>query len=409
MKRFSIKTPALHWQIVIAIILAVTCGIFFPIHASYTAWIGKIFLSALKMVVMPLIAASIIAGVAGMDGGKGLGRLSAKTFAYYIGTSLLAILTGLMLANIFQPGKGLNLTVADSTMPVQSINSLSDTLYSIFPSNIFEAFSSGNLLGVIVFSLLFGYCITQIDSSRQKLLSNFFMAVSDTMMKLTQIILAFTPVGVFALVYSATAAQTHVGQLASGIGKYFMVVIFALSVHAVIWLPALLYSIGKISPLRHLAIMRNALLTAFSTSSSNAALPVTLSSLELKGGISARVCNFTLPLGATINMNGTALYECVAALFIAQAYGIELSIFQQIIVVFTALLASVGAAGIPMAGLVTMTIILSAVGLPAGGIALILAVDRPLDMIRTTINVYGDSVGCAIIAKSEGENPSGLT
>ena len=232
-------------------------------------------------------------------------------------------------------------------------------------------------------------------------MTNFFEAVFQVMMKMTHFIILFTPIGVFALI-AKIVAQTGIDVFLP-LGGYMFTVIAALSIHALITLPAILYFLGGINPLAHFKAMSAALLTAFSTSSSSATLPLTMSSIEENAGVSNKVSSFVLPLGATINMDGTALYECVAAIFISQVYGIDLSFGQQFIVVITALLASIGAAGIPMAGLVMMTIILNAVGLPLEGVGLILAVDRILDMMRTAVNVWSDSSGTALIAVSEGE------
>ena len=235
------------------------------------------------------------------------------------------------------------------------------------------------------------------------MLTDLFNAVFDVMMKVTMFIIKFTPFGIFGLVAEKIAQQSDLYALVQSLGLYMLVVMLGLFVHAGISLPLLVKFIGKANPLKHFTAMRTALLTAFSTSSSNATLPLTIQSVEENDGVSNKISSFTLPLGATINMDGTALYECVAVMFIAQAYGIDMSIGKQLIVVVTSLLASIGAAGIPMAGLVMITIILTAVGLPLEGVGLILAVDRILDMFRTSVNVWSDSCGSVIIARSEGE------
>jgi Na+/H+-dicarboxylate symporter len=281
---------------------------------------------------------------------------------------------------------------------------LRDTLINIIPDNIFSVFSdNGQMLSVIFFALLFGFFITKVPERSSKILTDAFNAVFEVMMKVTLFIIRFTPLGIFGLVAARVAQQEDLGALVESLGLYMLVVIIALSIHAVITLPLLSRFIGKINPLKHFKAMQTPLLTAFSTSSSNATLPLTIQAVEENDGVSNKISSFTLPLGATINMDGTALYECVAVIFIAQAYGIELSFGQQIIVVITALLASIGAAGIPMAGLVMITIILTAVGLPLEGVGLILAVDRILDMFRTSVNVWSDSCGAVIIARTEGE------
>jgi Na+/H+-dicarboxylate symporter len=274
----------------------------------------------------------------------------------------------------------------------------------IVPSNLFQSMANGEILPVIFFSLLFGYFITRIKDEKRNFLQQFFDSAYDVIMKLTMLIIRFAPLGIFSIVAVEVAKNSdRLMDVAGSMGLYMLVVIAGLLCHALITLPLIVRIIGKAKPFVHLRNMMSALLTAFSTSSSSATLPLTIESTVNKSGVSPSVSSFTLPLGATVNMDGTALYECVAAVFIAQAYGIELSFGQQLIVVATSLLASIGAAGIPMAGLVMLSIILSAVNLPLEGLGLILAVDRILDMIRTTVNVWSDSSGAVVIAKSEGE------
>jgi Na+/H+-dicarboxylate symporter len=262
---------------------------------------------------------------------------------------------------------------------------------------------NGELLSVIFFALIFGFFITQVNAKPKEMLTGFFNAIFDVMMKVTMFIIRFTPFGIFGLVAEKIAQQDDLGALVQSMGSYMLVVLAGLAIHAMISLPLITRFFGRVNPLKHFNAMKTALLTAFSTSSSNATLPLTIQSVEENDGVSNKISSFTLPLGATINMDGTALYECVAVMFIAQAYGFELSFGQQVIVVITSLLASIGAAGVPMAGLVMITIILSAVGLPLEGVGLILAVDRILDMFRTSVNVWSDSCGAVVIARSEGE------
>ncbi len=375
---------------------------------TYVSWMGDIFLRALKMVIVPLILSSIITGITNIGSGESLGRLGGKTLLYYLSTSILAITTGLFFVNILRPGIG---APTSSSGAVEGLDeargSFGDTLMNMIPTNIFESLSGGKMLSIIFFAIMFGYFITQVQARYKDLLNDFFNAVFEVMMKITMFIIKFTPLGVLGLVANTIAEQAGdsqaLGQMAGSLGVYMLTVILALGVHFFVTLPLLVKFIGKASPFAHLRNMTNPLLTAFSTSSSSATLPLSMETVEHKSGVSNKITSFTLPLGATINMDGTALYECVAAMFIAQAYGIELSIMQQIVVVMTALLASIGAAGIPMAGLVMISVILSAVGLPLEGLGMILAVDRILDMLRTTTNVWSDSCGAVIIAKSEKE------
>jgi proton glutamate symport protein len=284
-----------------------------------------------------------------------------------------------------------------------NVEKLGDTLLGIIPTNPIASMVRGDMLPIIFFSLLFGFFITRAPQPYRKNLTDFFQGIFEVMMRLTQFIIRFTPIGVFGLM-AKIVAQTG-SEVFGPLGNYMLVVVSGLLIHAFITLPLLLILIGRIHPVAHFRAMSSALMTAFSTASSSATLPLTIDSMENNAGVSNKITSFVLPLGATINMDGTALYECVAAMFIAQVYGIDLSVTQQFIVVLTALLASIGAAGIPMAGLVMITIILKAVGLPLEGVGLILAVDRILDMMRTSVNVWSDSCGTVVIAKSEGEKP----
>lgn len=402
------KKIQLHWQILIALVIAVLYGLYLTDYVIYIEWMGDIFLRALKMVIVPLILSSIISGVTNIGTGSNLGRLGLKTLTYYVTTSIFAILAGLFFVNILQPGVGADLGFSQQVEGLDAARqSFGDTLLNIIPSNIFVAFTEGKMLSIIFFALLFGFFITRSGEKNRIILSNFFDSVFEVMMKLTMFIIKFTPLGVLGIVAGIVAEQA--GDTAAlldifgRLGIYMIAVLSALFVHAFITLPLITKYIGKADPLKHFKAMRIPLLTAFSTSSSSATLPLTMDAVENNSGVSNKITSFTLPLGATVNMDGTALYECVAAMFIAQAYGIDLGFGQQVIVVITALLASIGAAGIPMAGLVMITIILSAVGLPLEGVGLILAVDRILDMCRTTINVWSDSCGAVVIAKSEGE------
>ncbi len=403
MKRFLPKIN-LHWQILIAIVLAVLFGIYLKEHTKYVTWMGTVFIRALQMIIVPLVLSSIVSGVTNIGSAERLGRLGLKTIVYYLATSTLAILTGLFLVNIFKPGVGADLSLTETVDPGIAGASFEETLIRIVPNNIFSAMGdNGQLLSVILFALLFGFFITRVSEKPKVFLTSLFNSVFEVMMKVTMFVIAFAPLGVFGLVAGKIAEQKDFGALVQSLGTYMLVVILGLAIHSGFSLPLICRVIGRVDPLKHFKAVRTALLTAFSTSSSNATLPLTIQSVEENDGVSNKIASFTLPLGATINMDGTALYECVAAMFIAQAYGIELGFAQQAIVVVTALLASIGAAGIPMAGLVTITIVLTAVGLPLEGVGLILAVDRLLDMFRTSVNVWSDACGAVVIARSEGE------
>jgi len=373
-------------------------------------FLGTLFLKALRMVIVPLIATSIVAGVAGIGEVGDLGRIGGKTMVYYLATSLVAVLTGLMLVNLIRPGVGAHLGLQEQPEELtRAVAEFGDSpagavrriLLSLVPANPFQAMVQGDVLPLIVFCLLFGACSNYVPSPHREQLAGLFTGAFATMMRVTQVVIRFAPLGIFALV-AKTVATTGFGAFA-GLAWYAMCVLAALAIHGLLTLPLILLVFARVNPLRHLAALAPALLTAFSTSSSSATLPFTMQALEERAGVSNRTTSFVVPLGATINMDGTALYECVAAMFIAQAYGVSLSFGQQVVVVLTAVLASIGAAGIPMAGLVMISVVLTAVGLPLEGVGLILTIDRALDMCRTTVNVWSDACGAAVIAHSEGE------
>lgn len=398
----------LHWQILIAFVIAIILGISFPEHSGYVRWLGDLFLRALKMIIVPLVFSSIVSGVANLGSTSSLGRLGIKTITYYISTSVFAILTGLLLVDIIKPGLGADLGFRmDVPELTSSSGSLGDIILRMIPTNIFDALASADMLAIIFFAIMIGFFIPRVQSEYSSFMINLFNAIFEVMMKLTSFIIKFAPIGILGIVTGVVADQaadkSKLLSMVQHLGIYMVTVLAGLSIHFFITLPLILKFVGKANPFLHFKAMSLPIITAFSTSSSSATLPLTIEAVENNVGVSNKISSFVLPLGATINMDGTALYECVAAMFIAQAYGIELGFVQQIIVVVTALLASIGAAGIPMAGLVMMSVVLTAVGLPLEGVGLILAVDRILDMCRTVVNVFSDSCGAAVIAKSEGE------
>ncbi len=395
----------LHWQILIALVIAVIIGYYFPGAVEYLDWMGKMFLRGLKMVIIPLIFASIVSGVTSIGSGKSLGRIGLKTITYYISTSLLAILTGLILVNLFKPGVGIEMGFQETVTGLSTESGkINDILIRMIPENLIDSMAKGDILPIIFFAILFGFFITQVADNYKKPLTNFFEGLFEVMMRLTMFIIRFTPLGILGIVSGEVARNSDkLANLAGSMAIYMLTVMIGLVLHSVITLPLIIKVVARVKPLKHFKNMATPLLTAFSTVSSSATLPLTMEAVEHKSGVSNKISSFTLPLGATINMDGTALYECVAAMFIAQAYGIDLSFTEQMIVVFTALLASIGAAGIPMAGLVMITVVLTAVNLPLEGVGLIIAVDLILDMMRTTVNVWSDSCGAVLIARSEGE------
>jgi len=390
-----------HTQILIAIVLGVVVGILLGEKAAHIKIVGDMFIRLLKAIIIPLILASMVAGIVSLGDVRKLGRIGLRTFIYYTVTTTLAVGVGLILVNLMKPGVGVDIgaeTVADlSDREVPSVVSI---IRDIIPANIFDAMAKDKVLSVIFFSLLLGVAISSVGEKGKPLVS-FFEAFNSVMMKITDWIMRLAPFGVFALM-----AYT-IGSMGLSVIRplivYMATVVIGLTIHASVTLPVLLKTFGKYSPLKFIRDVFSAVATAFSTASSAATLPITMDCLQENTGVSNKVTSFVLPLGATVNMDGTALYEAVAAMFIAQAYGIDLSIGQQLIIMLTATLASIGAAAIPGAGLVTMVIVLRAVNLPLEGIGMILAVDRILDMLRTAVNVWGDACGATVIANLEGE------
>ena len=408
---------ALHWQILIALVFAALAGFLsgteatifgVPWIAIYT-FIGTLFLNALKMIVVPLVVSAIITGVANVGDNGGFGRLGGKTLGYYVLTSTIAIIIGLVLVTLIQPGVNDDgvpvLETSDEIMQAvagKSGGDVVDVFLRMIPTNVIDAAAQGQMLGLIFFSILFGFFMTRLKGPLKETLNNFWQAIFDVMMMMTNLIMKFAPLGVFGLV-AASVAKTGFDQFGN-LALFFITVTLALAIHLLVVMPILLKVLGKVdNPWLHYQAMAPALLTAFSTSSSSATLPVTISSLENRAGVSNRVSSFVLPLGATVNMDGTALYECVAVIFIAQLFGITLDFGTMLLIVILSLATSIGVAGIPSASLVAISIILVAVGLPAEAIGLLLVVDRLLDMMRTAVNVFSDSVGAVVIAKSEGE------
>lgn len=365
--------------------------------------VGEVFIKLLKMLIVPLIVASMVVGVSRVGDIRKLGGLGGKTFVFYITTTFASVFVGLVVVNLINPGVGAPQLAGEVPEAVRSKVSLGSVLLNMVPENPIRSMADMQILPLIVFSLLLGAVLTTIGPKAKPLI-DLFESLNAAMMKLTDWIIQLLPFGVFALI-AAVVAQTGPGIFAN-LGKYMLAVLVGLAIHALITLPLLLKFVGGANPRKFFGKIAPALTTAFSTASSSATLPLTLDCVETKANVPPRVSSFVLPLGATINMDGTALYESVAAVFIAQVYGIDLSFGQQVLIFLTATLAAIGAAGIPSAGLVTMAIVLNAVGLPLEGIGIILAVDRILDMCRTSVNVWGDTVGCVVVARLEGHEAS---
>lgn len=411
------KRPALHWQIAAALLLAVLAGFFLgdvPAFLKFCEFAGKLFLNGLKLLVVPLVLSAMIGGVGAITESSMVGRYGLRTLAFYLGSGMLAILTGLIVVNLLQPGivdgkpagslLGLDASTAEVMGKVEGkgTDDMLGVILRMVPENVFAAAASGDMLGLILFGFLFGYFVSQLPKELNRTQREFWQGVYEVMIRIAKVIMAFAPLGVFGLV-APVIAKTGWGAF-KPLAWFCVAVLCALAIHLGVTLPLLLRLIGRVSPLRHFRAMAPAMLTAFSTSSSAASLPVTLDCLENRAGVSRRVTGFVLPIGANVNTDGTALYECAAAMFIAQAYGLPLDFSTQFIIVLAALLTSVGVAGIPSASLVAIAVILSSIGLPLEGVGLILAVDRVLDMCRTGVNVFGDSVATVLVARLEGED-----
>ncbi len=407
----------LHTKIFVAMALGVLAGFVLSpdVHLPGLGWaeaparavlgplvepVGRAFIRLLKMLIVPLIAASIVMGVARVGDVRRLGALGARTFAYYLLTTFASVAVGLVAVNLVRPGEGASLPAGVSAPEAARASvTVGSLITGMIPDNPVAAAANGQILPLIVFSLLLGAVLTTLGE-RGDALVRWFESLDAAMMRLTDWIVRLTPVGVFALIAGVVVSTGP--SIFANVGRYMTTVLLGLAVHAFVTLPVVLRLVGRASPRRFVGRMAPALTTAFSTASSSATLPLTMECVERDAGIEPRVASFVLPLGATINMDGTALYESVAAVFIAQLYGIHLGLGQQVIVFLTATLAAIGAAGIPSAGLVTLAIVLGAVGLPLDGIGVILAVDRILDMCRTTVNVWGDAIGCAVVARLGG-------
>ena len=359
--------------------------------------VGSIFISSLKLMVVPLVFFSLSTGIASFDKEKKISVIALKTLLLYLLTTALAISLGLLIAIFLSPGSGLDL-ITSSQFNAPEAPSLKSVLIDIFPTNPVQAMAEGKMLQIIVFSIFFGIALRltkDINNNLFEIMKN----ITNVIMKMVFILINFAPIGVFCLLASLFAVQgiNVLGNLAG----YFFIVIFVLLFHGLIVYPSLLYIFTRIKPFWFYSKLRPLMVFAFSTSSSNATMPVTLKTVTEDIGVDPKIASFTIPLGATVNMDGTAIMQGVATVFIANAYNIDLTTLDYLMVILTATLASVGTAGVPGVGLIMLAMVLSQVGLPTEGIALILGVDRILDMLRTVVNVAGDSTVSTIVASSE--------
>lgn len=411
---------ALHWQIVTALIAAFVMGALFgpeaagiPLGEIY-AFVGGMFLDALKMLIVPLITASIITGVASIGTAGGVGALAGRTAIYYLFSTTLAVTTALLVMNLLLPGVSDGQPLAETVAlpPIgdevsgrlegQDLSRFFDILRDMVPSNVVEAGAKAQMLGLIFFSVLFGIALTRVTSPGQQAVKDFWAGVQDVMIQITHWVMRVAPIGVFALV-AGVIAESGLSVLLPML-DFFVAVVVGLAIHALVVLPTVIWLVARRSPIRFVKAIWPALLVAFSTSSSAGTLPVTLNALTQRAGVSRETASFVLPLGATINMDGTALYECAAVLFIAQAYGVDLSLSMQVLIVTLALVTSIGVAAVPSASLVAIALILGVLGLPLEAMGLLLVVDRLLDMLRTSVNVYSDATGAVVVARLRGED-----
>ncbi|MBE1286505.1 MAG: cation:dicarboxylase symporter family transporter [Alteromonadaceae bacterium] len=361
--------------------------------------LGQIFIASLKMLVVPLVFISLVCGTSSLSEPAKLGSLGGKSIALYITTTAIAISIAIVAALIIAPGEGLNLTT-EATYSAKEAPALSQVFVNMFPSNPIASMAQGNMLQIIVFAVIFGVALTLAGDSGERIKAAF-NDLNNVMMKIVSMVMAIAPYGVFVLMAKLFASIGFDTIL--GLAKYFFLVFFVLVFHGLVTYPVLLKTLTGLDPRMLLNKMKQTCLFAFSTSSSNATLPVTMATARQKLGVQSSVSSFTIPLGATINMDGTAIMQGVATVFIAQVYGVDLSVTDYLLVILTATLASIGTAGVPGVGLIMLAMVLQQVNLPVEGIALIIGVDRLLDMTRTAVNVTGDCMVACIVAKSEGE------
>ncbi|GAB2646478.1 dicarboxylate/amino acid:cation symporter [Vibrio panuliri] len=359
---------------------------------------GKIFVASLKMLVVPLVFVSLVCGTSSLKDLSTLGRMGGKTLAFYIATTAIAITLALTMGTLFQPGAGADLTAASTFQSAQA-PSLGQVIIDMFPTNPISAMAEGKTLQVIVFAVLFGIAISAAGKPGERI-ADFFSDLNEVIMKLVAILMNIAPFGVFFLM-AKLFSDIGLGAIIN-LAEYFLVLAGTLLLHGLVTYSVMLKSFTGLSPITFLRKMEDAIMFAFSTASSNATIPVTMETAQHRMGVKNRVSSFTVPLGATVNMDGTAIMQGVATAFIAQAFNIDLTMTDYLMVIMTATLASIGTAGVPGVGLVMLAMVLNQVGLPLEGIALIMGVDRLLDMIRTAVNITGDSAVTIIVAKSEG-------
>ena len=413
MKRIKL---ALHYQMGLALVLGVTGGELlgdsFDVWGNFINGIGNIFLHAINMIVIPLVFLSTALGISTMGDSKSMGRIAAKTFGFFILTAIVAASLGVVITSVLRPGYGthgcameVGEILIDAQQPSQT--TLMDRIADIVPNNIFEAFSNGEILPIILFSILLGYFVIHINEERQRTVNATFEAFNDAIMKMTTAIIRLAPIGIFAIVMALVGKQAgNIDEMRSNLLSlaFFVIVVWiALIVMGGMVLPLMVGMMAHVSPLRHLKQIYSALMVAFSTSSSYSALPLIISDAKEKFGVSNNIASFTVPLGITFNKVGTIIYECVAVIFVAQAVGMELTAAQQVSLIGASIVTVLGAPSVPMAGVVVLAILLNAMGLPTDYIGMFMAIDILCDMPKTLLNAYSVSCSAIIVAHSEGE------
>lgn len=397
------KKVQLTTKIFIGLALGIILGIILQpnpdIATKYVKPFGTLFLNLIKLVIVPLVFSSIVVGTCSMDDVRKLGRIGGKTMGYYLLTTAFAVTIGLILANLTNVGGGFSIPVDASVLVTEAPNVI-DTLLNIIPSNPLKALVEGNMLQIIAFALIIGAGIIGVGEKANNLKS-FFDSFAEVMYKIIAVVMEYAPIGVFALI-TPVVAQNGPAVLLPLL-KLIIIVYVGCAIHAVFTYSSTVYLFAKVTPLQFFKGIAPAMVFAFTTASSSATLPINMKRTEENLGVPKSICSFILPLGATVNMDGTAIYQGICAFFIAQVYGIDLSISAQITIVLTATLASIGTAGVPGAGMIMLGMVLQSVGLPMEGIAIIAGVDRILDMMRTMINITGDSACSVIVAATEGE------
>lgn len=394
------KGIPLIWKITIGFVLGIAAGAFLGPKVLIVEPVGKVFITLLKMLIVPLVFSSLVVGVASIGEPKTLGRIGIKTIVIYLLTTAVAIVIGLGMGHFFQPGSGMSIEGVEATAG-KAAPAMSEVLIGMFPSNPVQALAQGHMLQIIVFALFFGIA-AMLAGDKGKPVLSFMESMAETMYKVTDLVMNLAPYGVFALI--AVTVSNYGLSVLMPFAKVIGAVYIGCIIHAVFTYSGMIAMVARKSPLWFFKGIQEASLTAFVTRSSSATLPVTMTCVQDNMGISEKISSFVLPLGATINMDGTALYQGVCALFIAQAFGIDLSIGAQVGIIVTATLASVGTAGVPGAGLIMLTLVVTQAGLPMEGVAMVAGIDAVLDMARTSLNVTGDACVTAVIAKMEGES-----